>query len=197
MSLTLILGDQLHRHWLSPSPLELAVGGRVLNTFVAMRSFRDALIERGHDVRYFELPASDGVPFWGRLTLELAGAMELRVAEIADRGFAAQVEQFCGEQAVQLSVLPSPAFLESVVRTLITTHFDDHPGELGDLWIPFDHAGGIAWLKGFLRQLAPCWWEGRTGLPPLDAAIGRVKRLGYNHHIERNQGFFQANPLSR
>jgi len=38
---------------------------------------------------------------------------------------------------------------------------------------------------GHQRRLAPCWWEGRTGLPPLDAAIGRVNRLGYNHHIER------------
>jgi deoxyribodipyrimidine photolyase-related protein len=372
MALTLILGDQLHRHWLGPSPLALAQGSRVLmiedlavasayryhrlrllHTFVAMRSFRDGLIERGIDVRYFELPASVGVPFWGRLALELAGATELRVAEIADRGFATQLEQFCAKQAVQLTVLPSPAFLESVaesrawfegrrrplmktfyerqrrrlhllleadgspsggrwsfdvenrrrlpkgygepplpavaasphgpaVRTLISTHFNDHPGELGELWIPFDQAGAQVWLErflqerlddfgpfedaisqshatlnhsvlspllniglltpaevieatlahaqrreaaghavpiasleGFLRQvigwrefvrgidrvhgerqsecnfwghqrrLAPCWWEGRTGLPPLDAAIGRVHRLGYNHHIER------------
>ena len=103
--LTLILGDQLHRHWLSSSPLQLATGSRVLmiedlavatayryhrlrllHTFVAMRSFRDALIEGGIDVRYFELPASLGLPFWGRLAQELAGAKELRVAEIADRG---------------------------------------------------------------------------------------------------------------
>jgi deoxyribodipyrimidine photolyase-related protein len=35
------------------------------------------------------------------------------------------------------------------------------------------------------RRLAPCWNDGSTGLPPLDAAIGRLNRLGYNHHIER------------
>ena len=42
---------------------------RLLHTFVAMRSFRDALIERGVAVRYFELPASAGVSFWQRLAL--------------------------------------------------------------------------------------------------------------------------------
>jgi hypothetical protein len=30
MVLTLILGDQLHRDWFSPSPLQLAAGNRVL-----------------------------------------------------------------------------------------------------------------------------------------------------------------------
>jgi deoxyribodipyrimidine photolyase-related protein len=168
------------------------------------------------------------------------------------------------------------------VRALIATHFGTNPGELGPLWIPFDHAGSDAWLQrflqerldgfgpfedalsqrhatlhhsllspllniglltpagvieatlvhaqirqegaqpvpiasleGFLRQvigwrefvrgidrvhgqrqagsnfwnhqrrLAPCWHDGNIGLPPLDAAIKRLNRLGYNHHIER------------
>ncbi|MCP9841870.1 cryptochrome/photolyase family protein [Synechococcus sp. J7-Johnson] len=372
MTFTLILGDQLHRQWFTASPLELAAGSqvlmiedlavasayryhqlRLLHTFVAMRSFRDALIERGVAVHYFELPASAGVSSWERLELELAGAKQLRVAEIADRSFAARLERFCQEQALELTVLPSPAFLESgaesrawfegrrrpfmktfyerqrrrlgllieadgsptggqwsydvdnrrklpkgyrepplpvvaasphepAVRALIANHFADHPGELGPLWIPFDHAGAHAWLQqflierfedfgpyedalsahhdtlnhsllspllniglltpagvieatlahvqsrqnsdqpvpiasleGFLRQvigwrefvrgidlvhgqrqassnfwnhrrrLAPCWSEGNTGLPPLDAAIERLNRLGYNHHIER------------
>ncbi|MFN5698845.1 MAG: FAD-binding domain-containing protein, partial [Cyanobacteriota bacterium] len=35
------------------------------------------------------------------------------------------------------------------------------------------------------RLLGPGWEEGTTGLPPLDRAIERVHRLGYNHHIER------------
>ena len=35
------------------------------------------------------------------------------------------------------------------------------------------------------RGLAACWETGSTGLPPVDLAIQRVNRLGYNHHIER------------
>ena len=372
MSLTLILGDQLFADWFTPSPLQLVPGSpvlmiedlavattwryhrlRLLHTFVAMRSCRDALRERGIAVSYHELEASLAVPFWRRLAAELAGATELRVAEVADRRFEAALIRFCAELNVRLTVLPAPAFLESAaesrtwfegrrrpfmktfyerqrrrlglllepdgspsggqwsfdvenrrklpkgyvepplpavaasphepaVRALITAHFADHPGELGDLWIPFDQAGAQAWLErflserldgfgpyedalsqhhatlnhsllspllniglltparvieatlahaqrrsaagepvpiasleGFLRQLigwrefvrgidqvhgerqassnfwnhqrrlAPCWEDGSTGLPPLDAAIERVNRLGYNHHIER------------
>ncbi|MEA5415021.1 cryptochrome/photolyase family protein [Synechococcus sp. BA-132 BA5] len=377
MALTLILGDQLHPDWLGPSPLQLAPGSRVLmiedlavastwryhrlrllHTFVAMRSFRDALLERGVAVQYFELPDSVGVPFWRRLADGLGDGRErqgreLRVAEVADRSFELRLQRFCAEQDVRLSVLPSPAFLESVaesrvwfegrrrpfmktfyerqrrrlgllldadgspsggrwsfdadnrrklpkgyvepllpavpasphepaVRALIARYFTDHPGQLGPLWIPFDHAGAVAWLQGFLqerldgfgpfedalsqhhdtlnhsllspllniglltpaaviaatlahgearqergqpvpiaslegflrqvigwrefvrgidrvhgerqaaanfwnhrRRLAPCWNDASTGLPPLDAAIERVNRLGYNHHIER------------
>jgi deoxyribodipyrimidine photolyase-related protein len=378
MALTLILGDQLHPDWLSPSPLQLAAGDRVLmvedlgvasayryhqlrllHTFVAMRSFRDALLERGVAVHYFELPQSAGCSFWQRLAAELAdpgpgaGPPELRVAEIADRGFEAGLVRWCQDQGVALSVLPSPAFLESVaesqawfggrrrplmrsfyerqrqrlgllleadgtptggrwsfdadnrrrlpkgylepplpmvpasrhepeVRALIGQHFASHPGELGPLWIPYDHPQAQAWLacfleerlvgfgpyedalsqhhdtlhhsllspllntglltpaavieaclaharrceargepvpiaslEGFVRQLigwrefvrgidrvhgerqassnfwnhhrrlAPCWDDGSSGLPPLDRAIRRVNRLGYNHHIER------------
>jgi deoxyribodipyrimidine photolyase-related protein len=355
MTFTLILGDQLHPGWLRPSPLQRAPGSRVLmiedlgvattwryhrlrllHTFVAMRSFRDALIERGLDVRYFELPASKGVAFWQRLGSELEATpapeeggegRQLQVAEVADRSFEARLQRFCAERGVTLTVLPSPAFLESVAesrswfegrrRPFMKTFYErqrrrlgllldpdgsptggrwsfdadnrkrlpkgyDHPGELGPLWIPFDHAGADAWLQrflaerldgfgpfedalsqrhdtlnhsllspllnsglltpaaviaatlehaaarqelgapvpiasleGFLRQLigwrefvrgidrvhgerqaaanfwnhqrrlAPCWEDGSTGLPPLDAAIRRVNRLGYNHHIER------------
>jgi deoxyribodipyrimidine photolyase-related protein len=372
MALTLILGDQLHRAWLSPSPLQLGSGEavlmiedlavassyryhklRLLHTFVAMRSFGDALLQRGVALRYFELPASAAVPFWERLAAELEGQPELRVAEIADRGFEARLRRFCAERALPLTVLPSPAFLESVaesrswfegrrrplmksfyerqrrrlgllleadgsptggrwsfdadnrrrlpkdyqqpplpplaasrhepaVRALVERYFAPHPGELGALWIPFDLAGAQAWLQSFLQQrlgafgpyedalsqrhatlhhsllapllniglltpaevvdatlahgqscqqrgepipiaslegflrqvigwrefvrgidrvfgerqasgnfwghrrrLAPCWNDGSSGLPPLDAAIERVNRLGYNHHIER------------
>ena len=256
MVLTLILGDQLHRHWFSPSPLQLAAGSRVLmiedlavasawryhqlrllHTFVAMRSFRDALIERGLAVRYFELPASRGVSFWQRLALELGDGRELQVAEIADRGFEARLQRFCREQAVRLTVLASPAFLESVaesrawfegrrrpfmktfyerqrrrlglllepdgtpsggrwsfdvenrrrlpkgyteprlpavaasphepaVRQLIASHFADHPGEAGPLWIPFDHAGAQAWLQRFLQ-------ERLDGFGPWEDALSR------------------------
>jgi deoxyribodipyrimidine photolyase-related protein len=379
MPLTLILGDQLHRDWFSPSILNLGASQRVvmvedlgvassyryhklrlLHTFVAMRHFRDALVQRGVEVRYFELPESAAMPFWQRLGQaldhELADELgdglgdqrELRVAEIADRSFEARLRRFCAERSVQLTVLASPAFLESVaesriwfegrrrpfmktfyerqrrrlnllleadgsptggvwsfdadnrrklpkgyvepplppiapsphepaVRKLINQHFADHPGELGPLWIPYDHQGADAWLESFLRerladfgpyedalsqhhdtlnhsllspllniglltpasvvsaalahaqkppipiaslegfvrqvigwrefvrgidrvhgerqasanfwnhqrQLAPCWNDGSTGLPPLDTAIKRLNRLAYNHHIER------------
>ncbi|MFZ4508988.1 MAG: cryptochrome/photolyase family protein, partial [Fimbriimonas sp.] len=35
------------------------------------------------------------------------------------------------------------------------------------------------------RKLKECWYEGTTGLPPLDNAINRAKNHGYCHHIER------------
>ncbi len=35
------------------------------------------------------------------------------------------------------------------------------------------------------RQLTSHWYDGTTGIPPLDDAIGRVNASGYNHHIER------------
>lgn len=38
---------------------------------------------------------------------------------------------------------------------------------------------------GHERKLAPAWYEGDTGLPPLDAAIGKTLKYGYAHHIER------------
>ncbi len=138
MGLTLILGNQLHREWLTPSPLcldgsdrvlmleDLGVAStfryhklRLLHTFVAMRSFRDALISKGITVRYFELPASKGISFWERIGLELddpslqSAARELRIAEIPDPAFQQLVEAFCQERSVSLTVLPSPAFLSS------------------------------------------------------------------------------------
>ena len=35
------------------------------------------------------------------------------------------------------------------------------------------------------RQLSSAWYEGNTGIPPLDEAIKKTVRLGYAHHIER------------
>lgn len=34
-------------------------------------------------------------------------------------------------------------------------------------------------------KLTKAWYEGTTGIPPLDDAIRKVNRLGYLHHIER------------
>jgi deoxyribodipyrimidine photolyase-related protein len=38
---------------------------------------------------------------------------------------------------------------------------------------------------GFTRKLAPCWWDGTTGLPPVDLVINRALEYGWAHHIER------------
>ena len=40
---------------------------------------------------------------------------------------------------------------------------------------PFQHS----------RSLKQCWYNGTTGLPPLDSAIRRARDHGYCHHIER------------
>lgn len=50
------------------------------------------------------------------------------------------------------------------------------------------HAYPKAWGGNFLnhhRKLSSDWWKATTGLPPVDAAIRRVQRWGYTHHIER------------
>lgn len=35
------------------------------------------------------------------------------------------------------------------------------------------------------RKLKPCWYEGTTGIPPLDDSIKKASKYGYTHHIER------------
>ena len=143
MVLTLILGNQLYRDWLEPSPIRLAPGHavlmledlgiasayryhrlRLLHTFVAMRAFAERLRQHGVRVIYGELEESRQRPFWQRLEQELGaeppgldGADEaeavLRLSEVPDRGFQEAVERFCAERRVRLEILPSPAFLES------------------------------------------------------------------------------------
>ena len=146
MALTLILGNQLYRQWLGGPDLQLGPQDtvvmvedlgvasayryhklRLLHTFVAMRSFRDALVEQGIRVRYFELPESEGLTFLERVGFELGlshssdktaiTTQELRVAEIADPGFQHNLEAFCLASGVQLTVLPSPDFLESAAES--------------------------------------------------------------------------------
>ncbi|NBQ21679.1 MAG: deoxyribodipyrimidine photolyase, partial [Synechococcaceae bacterium WB6_3B_236] len=142
MALTLILGNQLYRQWLwgpelqlSPHDTVLMVEDlgvasayryhklRLLHTFVAMRAFRDALQGQGIEVRYFELADSEKQTFLERLASELRlqhcfdteanSNPALRVAEVADPGFQQNLEAFCRTTGVQLTVLPSPDFLES------------------------------------------------------------------------------------
>jgi len=38
---------------------------------------------------------------------------------------------------------------------------------------------------GHQRQMKTCWYEGTTGIPPLDDSIKKAKQYAYTHHIER------------
>ena len=40
-------------------------------------------------------------------------------------------------------------------------------------------------LLGLTRELDRSWWDGTTGLDPVDTVVRRVLRHGYAHHIER------------
>jgi deoxyribodipyrimidine photolyase-related protein len=40
-------------------------------------------------------------------------------------------------------------------------------------------------LLGLTRELDRSWWEGTTGLDPVDTVVRRVNRHGWAHHIER------------
>ena len=40
-------------------------------------------------------------------------------------------------------------------------------------------------LLGLTRELDQAWWDGTTGLEPVDTVIRRVNRHGWAHHIER------------
>lgn len=46
-----------------------------------------------------------------------------------------------------------------------------------------DMASSNFW--GHHRSMATCWYDGTTGLAPLDYAINKAVRYGYCHHIER------------
>ncbi|MEM6736758.1 MAG: cryptochrome/photolyase family protein [Bacteroidota bacterium] len=35
------------------------------------------------------------------------------------------------------------------------------------------------------RKMKSCWYEGTTGIPPLDDSIKKAQKFGYTHHIER------------
>ncbi|MEM9024295.1 MAG: cryptochrome/photolyase family protein, partial [Bacteroidota bacterium] len=38
---------------------------------------------------------------------------------------------------------------------------------------------------GHQRHMRACWYDGTTGIPPLDDSIRKALRYGYTHHIER------------
>jgi deoxyribodipyrimidine photolyase-related protein len=55
---------------------------------------------------------------------------------------------------------------EPEVRALIGRHFASHPGELGPLWIPYNHPQAQAWLACFLE-------ERLAGFGPYEDAISQ------------------------
>jgi deoxyribodipyrimidine photolyase-related protein len=52
-------------------------------------------------------------------------------------------------------------------------------------------------LLGLTRELDDSWWEGTTGLDPVDTVVRRVNRHGWCHHIERLMVLGNAMLLSR
>ena len=38
---------------------------------------------------------------------------------------------------------------------------------------------------GHRRKMKDCWYQGTTGVPPLDDSIKKAEKYGYTHHIER------------
>ena len=82
-------------------------------------------------------------------------------------------------EAAEVNDVPLNA-LEGFVRQLIgwrefVRGIDHHFGH--------QQAGANAW--NHTRSLTDHWWAADTGLPPLDAAIAKVLRHGWTHHIER------------
>lgn len=49
----------------------------------------------------------------------------------------------------------------------------------------FDEEQSSRNFFGHERRLKQCWFDGTTGLLPLDDAIGKARDLGWQHHIER------------
>ena len=220
MALTLILGDQLHRQWFKASPLQLGAGSRVLmiedhgvastyryhrlrllHTFVAMRSFRDALISHGITVSYHELPHSVAIPFWQRLEAELQALppseRQLQVAAIADRRFEADLQQFCKQHQIALTLLSSPAFLESSAECAAWFKGKPHPRmasfyqrqrrRLGLLLEPDGSPSGGQWSfdadnrrrlpKGYSEPLLPA-----VPTSPHDAAVRQMITDNFPDH---------------
>jgi deoxyribodipyrimidine photolyase-related protein len=367
MNHTLILGNQLFQEWITDSRMkpgkkdkvlmieDCGVASmhryhrlRLLHTFVSMREFRDELVQNGIEVDYFEIADSVKTAFYPRILKQVGKGGRIRTAEIVDRSFRKEMQDFCTKHGITLEELPSPQFLSTVqnfkdymgkskkpfmktfyererkrlgilvnsdgepdggkwsfdsenrqkfpkdfqepptpsievsrhekaVRKEIEKHFDGFPGEMGELYLPCTRKDAMIWLKafvkdrldgfgpvedaisarfeianhsllaplinigllsptevveetlkfakknksslqsveGFLRQiigwrefvrgidavygdqqaesnffkhegkLTKAWYEGKTGIPPLDDAIRKVNRLGYLHHIER------------
>ena len=49
----------------------------------------------------------------------------------------------------------------------------------------FDETQKTRNFWGHTKRLSKVWYEGRTGIPPLDRTLKRIIKRGYAHHIER------------
>jgi deoxyribodipyrimidine photolyase-related protein len=73
-----------------------------------------------------------------------------------------------------------PASLEGFIRQII--------GWREFIRASYEQDGNTMRCKNFFgqtKQLTERWWNGTTGIVPLDAMIGRALTYGYTHHIER------------
>ncbi len=66
-------------------------------------------------------------------------------------------------------------FIRQIIgwREFIRGIYHEYDGELNKNY--FNHS----------RKMKDCWYDGTTGIPPLDDAIKKAKKHGYTHHIER------------
>ncbi len=88
---------------------------KIVLFLAAMRAYRDALIDAGFDVRYYELEPESYLGYEDRLKAALADlqASELRMFEVEDRPMELRLEQFAAANDLPLRVLESPMFVTS------------------------------------------------------------------------------------
>ena len=97
--------------------------------------------------------------------------------------------------AMNCGLLTADQVIEAVVRRLPEAHYSSVEGFVRQVvgWREFIF--GVhhvhhrhQWHENFFNhqgKLAACWWDGTTGLAPLDYMVHKCHRIGYAHHIER------------
>ncbi|MEM6291587.1 MAG: cryptochrome/photolyase family protein [Myxococcota bacterium] len=136
----------------------------------ALAWLREFLEQRFHDFGPYEDALSDRDPvlFHSALSPVLNLGL-LTPAELIERAVT-----YAGEHGVPMNSL------EGFVRQVIgwrefVRGVDRHHGA----------AQSESNYWGHHRLLKPCWYDGTTGMRPLDDAIRKAERFGWNHHIER------------
>ena len=84
---------------------------KIVLFLAAMRSYRDALEERGFSVHYVDLDSGAGRSYEEHLAAAVDPADELMHFEIEDKAMEARVIAFAGQQGLDRRELPSPMFL--------------------------------------------------------------------------------------